>query len=165
MPRQKRMQDVSDERRCTHVKRLSSPVLVSLVLLSACKASLSRENGSAKIIMSQKRRTVWQPWPRALRSLSNADNKSLPPSNFKSTHPTERENNSVAKKKINNVLRQIGPNIMCTGMVLGTATITGGVLQVLCHLHRNQEATRRAMYFWSRAGPMVAHSIVLRSGG
>lgn len=38
-------------------------------------------------------------------------------------------------------------------MVLGTAAV-GGVLR---HFHRNREATRRAIYFWSRAGPMVAH--------
>ena len=53
---------------------------------------------------------------------------------------------------MNDILRQIGGPRM--SVVLGTATITG---RALYHLHHNREATRRAIYFWSRAGPMVAH--------
>jgi len=72
---------------------------------------------------------------------------------FGNTGPRDleaRENHSLlaAKKKIDEVLRNVSPTLL-----VGTAA-TGGILHFI---HSNQEATRRAIYFWTRAGPMVIH--------
>lgn len=55
----------------------------------------------------------------------------------------------TTKKRINQALRQASrPSVLA-----GTAA-PGGVLHFL---RSNGEATRRAVYFWTRAGPMVIH--------
>lgn len=66
---------------------------------------------------------------------------------------TDGQNNDArrtAKLKINQALRHAGGS---PKLLLGTVA-TGGIFHFL---RSNGEATRRAVYFWTRAGPMVIH--------
>ena len=55
----------------------------------------------------------------------------------------------AAKHEMNQMLHRASrPRVMA-----GTAATAG----LLHFLHSNREATRRAIYFWTRAGPMVIH--------
>ena len=80
-------------------------------------------------------------WPR-LRKSSGVK------SEFSDFTTKKSDSLVVAKNRINHVLKSVSPTFL-----VGTAA-TGGIVHFI---RSNGEATRRAFYFWSRAGPMVIH--------
>ena len=139
-------------RRCRNItcmshKYLNLLVLVYVVRLSACNASLSQSRdrtfahsfGVKHTDGSQRSNSRRWPLRRPINQRNGLDRQ------------LREENNDrvfSAKDKVNEALRNLNP-----AWVVGT-TAAGATLK---HIHGNREATKRALFFWTRAGPMVVH--------
>lgn len=130
----------------SYIQKLLALILL-LLCFSACDASSRRfhfrpvQHGDPVSHVASRSSTSRQ-WPHRLRKTRDLKNKP------RDSADETKDSLLRAKKKINQVLHNVSPSLL-----VGTAA-TGGLLRFL---HSNREATRRAIYFWSRAGPMVIH--------